>query len=258
MIDKSIAIGKWRAFLSALILISILASITFAQKRTGEEMLREVDDKYNSFTDATLTYRMTVKVSSGENRQMEFVMKQKGNQRLIRFTSPDTLKGMAFLTTGPGLLFGTMPGEARLTEFNAGNANQTIAGSDMILEDIYTTQYAPLYIARYGSRDPGALVLGLTVRQRQRRVYPSMEITLNRQTLIVSKIEAYDAQGNKKRTELLEDYARTKITGFMIPQKIRYINHDRSDLETELVLTSRQFNTGLSDDEFNTVSLQKK
>ena len=154
-------------------------------------------------------------------------------------------------------MFGVMPGDKNVTEFSPNSANQTIAGSDMILEDIYTMEYLPYYLARPSSRAPGTVVLGLTVNPRARRVYPQLEISLNPRTAVISKIVDYDAQGNKKRTILYEDYAPTKVTGFALARKIRIIGHDRQDLETELVVVNRLINTGMSDDEFNTVALQR-
>src|SRR5882724_9033946 len=123
-----IVIGKWRAVLGAFLLVTFLVTLSFAQGRTGEDMMVAADQRNNLFKDITLTYRMTVKVSSGENRVMEFTLKQKGNQlRLIKFTSPDTLKGMAYLTTGPGVLFGLLPGEgATATQLGQSAASQTI------------------------------------------------------------------------------------------------------------------------------------
>ena len=222
-------------------------------------MLIAADQRNNLPADIAVTYRMTVKVSSGENRVMEFVMRQKGNKlRMIKFTSPDTLKGMGYLTTGPGVLFGVMPGDDKVTEFSASAARQTIAGSDLILEDIYTMEYAPYYLARHAGRDPGVATLGLTVRPTTKRVYPSVEISMNPRTHVISKIIDYDSEGNKKRTILYEDYAPTKVTGFTLPRKITITGHDRQNLETELVVVNRLINTGMSDDEFNTVALTRK
>jgi hypothetical protein len=77
-------------------------------------------------------------------------------------------------------------------------------------------------------------------------------------TSVISKIVDYDAQGNKKRTIQYEDYVATKVQGFTLPRTIRITNHDRGDLETELVVVNRLINSGLSDDEFNTVAMLKK
>ena len=253
------AIGKWRVSLVTFLLMAFLSTLAFSQERTGEGMLLAADQRNNLPADIAVTYRMTVKVSSGENRVMEFVMKQKGNKlRMIKFTSPDTLNGMGFLTTGPGVLFGVMPGDNRANEFPGSAASQTIAGSDMILEDIYTMEYAPYYLARHAGREPGMATLGLTVKPKTKRVYPSVEISMNPRTHVISKIIDYDSQGNKKRTILFEDYAPTKVAGFTFPRKIRFIGHDRQDLETELVVLNRLLNTGMSDDEFNTVALTRK
>src|SRR5258708_174953 len=134
--QTSIAIRKWNPFVACFLLVAVLTTMSFGQARTGEEMLKAADERNNLPADIAVTYRMTVKVRSGENRVMEFTVKQKGTQlRLIRFTSPDALKGMAYLTTGPGVLFGVLPGDNKVTEFPPNTASQTIAGSDMILED---------------------------------------------------------------------------------------------------------------------------
>lgn len=243
--------------------LTLFSATTAAQERSdgasppADEMLQHADVQNNPFRDATLQFTMRIKEPTSA-REVGFILLQKGTQkRLVRFISPNDIKGMAFLVESADIMHALLPAFGnRVRRLGTHVRAQSFMGSDMTYEDFSVTELAPFYNAKLVGLEDGSTILELNQKAGVQHVFPRLKLRLNQRNNTVSKIEYYDVNGSKLRTQIRSDFKQDSATQYLLPQRIVFIDHSRNNHETELILTKSQFNTGLSDELFTTGALR--
>lgn len=226
---------------------------------SADELLKRADQSASNFKDATLQFKMTIKEANASS-MIDFSLLQKGAQkRLIRFLSPAEIKGMGYLIESAETTYALLPGFGnRIRRLGKNQLSDSFMGSDMNLEAISQIDFRPVYAAKRAGTENGQDVLDLTMKLGKTAVYPRLKIWIDPGNFRIARIEYYDQNNTKLRTQRREDYRPGEGSGApYIAHHVIFIDHARNNRQTELLLNKSQFNTGLGDDSFTQRALQR-
>jgi len=150
------------------ILCLTLATFSFADETKGTvnptEIMKKMDKTISGFEDQEMVMTMIITGEDGENKSYDFWLKQKGEKRLVHFTSGE-IKGMSVLTLDRNLSHVYLPGFKRVRRIAASNMKQTMAGSDFTNDDMASTNWSTMCDASLESETDDAWYLRCTPKE---------------------------------------------------------------------------------------------
>jgi outer membrane lipoprotein-sorting protein len=236
--------------LLALALCPAVSSLAFAADPTGPEVLAKMDHALNCFKDGTFEAKLLVKQPDGSAREYGFTTQQKGNKRLVRFTSPGDVKGMGVLVENEATMYVFLPGFQRVRRMGGHAKNQTFMGSDFAADEMAATSFAPMYDAKLVGQDDKSWILELTQKAGLDLEFPRLKVWSDKGFFQPTKIENYDKDGKKLKTQERTEYKKDSTEHWQ-PFHIIMTDHRRGDHKSEIVFTNTKIDTGISDDTFS-------
>ncbi len=231
-----------------------LPSLARAADPTGADVLAKMDHALNCFKDGIWEAKLLVKSPDGQAREYGFTTHQKGEKRLVRFTSPGDVKGMGVLLENPTTMYVFLPGFQRVRRMGGHVKNQTFMGSDFEADEIAATSFAPTYDPKLVGQDDKNWILELTQKAGQDLQYPKLKVWVDKAMFQPAKIENYDKDGKKLKTQERFDYKKDSPEHWQ-PMRVVMTDHRRGDHKSEINFTSSKIDTGISDDVFSVRSL---
>lgn len=244
-----------------LFLVSlVLSAPAWADDISADEFLRRVDRQSNAFRDAIFRFKMQIKESSGQVREVEYEVKQKGAQkRILNFLAPGDIKGMGFLVESADTMYALLPAFGnRVRRLGTHQKSASFMGSDLEYEDMSAIELGAKYAPKYAAKEDGRTVLELALRPGQEAEYPRLKLWAAPDSYVIYKIEYYDKEGKKLRTQLRDDFKKDESGKYYSPYRIVFIDHRRSNHETDLLLQKVQYDSALGDDKFSVRALQRQ
>ena len=230
-----------------------VASPAFAADPTGPELLAKIDHALNCFKDGTFEAKLLVKEASGA-REYGFTTYQKGEKRMVRFNSPGDVKGMGVLIENPTTMYVFLPGFQRVRRMGGHVKNQTFMGSDFASDEMSATSFAPTYDAKLLGQEGTTWIVELTAKPGQDLEFPKLKMWVDKSNFTLTKIEDYDKDGKKLKTQQRTDYKKDSPEHWQ-PMHIVMTDHRRGDHQSEIVFTETRIDTGIADDVFSVRSL---
>jgi outer membrane lipoprotein-sorting protein len=227
----------------------LAAAPAFAADPTGPEVLAKIDHALNCFKDGTFEAKLLVKEASGA-REYGFTTYQKGDKRMVRFTSPGDVKGMGVLIENASTMYVFLPGFQRVRRMGGHVKNQTFMGSDFASDEMAATSFAPSYDAKVVGQDDKNWIVELTQKPGQDLEFPKLKMWADKTNFTLTKIEDYDKDGKKLKTQERSDYKKDSPEHWQ-PSKIVMTDHRRGDHKSEIVFTATKIDTGIGDDIFS-------
>ena len=230
------------------------ASPAFAADPTGPEVLAKMDHALNCFKDGTFDAKLLVKQADGSAREYGFTTFQKGDKRLVRFNSPGDVKRMGVLIENATTMYVFLPGFQRVRRMGGHVKNQTFMGSDFASDEMAATSFAPAYDAKLVGQDEKNWILELTAKAGQDLEFPKLKIWADKTFFQPTKIEDYDKDGKKLKTQERSEYKKDSPEHWQ-PFHIVMTDHRRGDHKSEIVFTGTKIDTGIADEVFSVRSL---
>jgi outer membrane lipoprotein-sorting protein len=128
-------------------------------------------------------------------------------------------------------------------------------GSDFGFEDMSQTSFSPIYDAKIAAEDEKTATLELSAKPGHDLEFPKLRMTIDKQTLAISKIDHQDASGKVLKTQVRDGYRRDGDRDYYSPGRVIMTDHRRNDHTSEIDFTSFKLNSGLSDELFTQRSL---
>ncbi len=125
-------------YLLPTISILLLASLTYPQELTGEQIIQKVNDLYNPETSYAKS-KMTIVTTSGQKRTFlsESWSMNKGEKNLVRYLEPRRVKGQAVLMlNNADDIWMFFPRTQRVRKLATHAKKQKMQGSDFSYEDM--------------------------------------------------------------------------------------------------------------------------
>ncbi len=255
--------------LLTLLLISLLTPIsTFAQtpEARGLEIAIEADRRDSGFADQLASLRMTLRNAAGkesirEIRVKTLEVKDDGDKSISIFDQPRDIKGTVFLSythskkADDQWLF--LPALKRVKRIASRNKSGPFMGSEFSFEDIsssevdkYTYKYLrdeeinnrPVFVIE---QFPAYKFSGYT-----RRI-----VWLDKEMYQPLRVEFYDRKNSLLKTLTQHDYQQYNDQ-YWRADRFEMINH-QTNKSTTLEWNNYQFQTGLSDRDFDQNSLKR-
>jgi outer membrane lipoprotein-sorting protein len=234
-----------------------------APAASADSILARLDAGLSSFKDATFKFKMRIKEpNNGAVREVEFTTWIKGpKRRKVRFDAPGDIKGMGILVESPEVMYALLPQFGnRVRRVANHQTGGNFMGSDLTNDDMAVLEYSPLYSAKLLAAEGDSDVLELSLRPGKQSEWPRLKLWVKRDPFYPTKIEYFDAKGDKKRTCERLEYKLDNKAGtpaHYSPGKMVYTDHRRNNHQTELILVESKLDSGLADDLFTQRSLTR-
>ena len=211
-----------------------------------------MDKVISGYDDQMMDITMTVIDKDGSTKSYDYSVYQKGEKRLVRFTSGE-VKGMSVLSMSRDRVYVYLPGYKRVRRVAAHNLNQAFVGSDFSQDDMATTEWADSHSVKMEKEDEDFWYLRCIPNKNQRLSYDSALLKVGKKEYRQWRVEYY------KNGEIDKTMDNTVVTEFG-PQAIRHKNVVMSTPsrahKTELELKDFKVNLGLTDSMFTVRQLQ--
>jgi len=243
---------KKACILTSLTLLAFFAQVPLASSQTASEILQRMDQVLFQPSDQISNTRMVLTDRNGNERIREATIWQKGSEkRLFRFTKPASEAGIAFLSLPDDMMYLYLPAFGRERRIAAHLKNQNFAGTDFTYEDLEVRKYTETFSGRVLRTEAALIVMELTPLPGIRSDYSRTVATINRQTFLPEKTEAFDLGGNLVKSAT---YTWARQGNFWYPQQIHMRDHRRGS-STLMTMHDVRFNTNLSDQIFTVRNL---
>ncbi len=261
---KSFKIVQYSGLIMALLISTSIQAETAQEK--GLAIATQADHADNGWHDSTATMRMVLRNRQGDsternirNRQLEVA--GDGDKALSIFDSPNDVKGTAFLShthvekADDQWLY--LPALKRVKRIASNNKSGPFMGSEFAYEDItsqeldkYTYQWLRDEI--YEGQDSYVIERIPTYKYSG---YTKQVAWVDKSMLQALKIDFYDRKGALLKTLTSHGYQQY-LDKYWRSNRMEMINHITGK-STTLHWENYQFNTGLSDRDFDKNSLKR-
>ncbi|MEL6140295.1 MAG: outer membrane lipoprotein-sorting protein [Bacteroidota bacterium] len=249
-------------------ILFLLATLSFglnAQNTTerGLEIAKAAEKADEGFGSSTVELKMTLRNQNGQTSERLMINKtleltEDGDKSLIVFDSPKDVKGTATLTythkVGSDDQWLYLPSIKRVKRISSNNKSGPFVGSEFAYEDL-SSQEVEKYSYKFLEAQ-GDLLLVEQDPVDPKSGYTRRIATYNKaKGYRLEKIEFYDRKNALLKTLTYSNYKLYK-NKFWRASTLHMVNH-QSNKETLLEFNDYQFGTGLSDEDFSQVALQR-
>jgi len=232
----------------------------------GLEIAQEADDRDLGFGDTTAGLRMLLRNAQGQesvrqlrNRTLE--VDGDGDKSLVIFDEPRDVAGTAFLNfthrTGNDDQWLYLPALRRVKRISSSNKSGPFMGSEFAYEDISSQEvdkYTYAFIEETTvNGEPAFLIERYPVDERSG--YTRQRVWYDQAEYRVQQIEFFDRKDELLKTLTYHDY-RQYVDEFWRADRFEMVNH-QTGKSTTLEFSDYQFQTGLTDRDFDQSSLQR-
>ena len=241
-----------------LIIGMIVGSSGVLAKKSGEEIIKKVDETLTSKTrDSKI--KMTIVNENGQKRNRTIKIMSKGeNKGLVEFVEPADVEGTAFLTVdkkGKENMWLYLPAVGSVRKVASHMRNGSFMGTDFTYNDIsmiggsdYTDKYDSELLGEEKVNGKKCYVLESTPTEDDID-YSKMKMWVRKNDYMPLKMEFYDQ--DKKLLKVMTNKNITNIDGHITPKKITMKNQQKGT-KTILNLEKIEFNIEIPQRVFTT------
>ena len=227
----------------------------------------EADRRYKGFGDYTSDMRMILKNKQGREsrrtiRNKVLEVNSDGNKSLSIFDTPRDVKGTAFLSfshkIGDDEQWLYLPALKRVKRINSRNKSGSFMGSEFAYEDIASQEvekYTYKHLGEEGFNGTLCFVGESYPVDKRNSGYTKRISWTDTEEYRAQKVAFYDRKKSLLKTLTIMDYQQY-LGKFWRPGKMEMINH-QTGKSTILLMDNYQFQTGLTDKDFNSTSLKR-
>jgi outer membrane lipoprotein-sorting protein len=222
-----------------------------APKLSASEILAKMEALNNGFADQKMEIKLTVVEVNGASKSYDMTMYQKGEKRLIQFTSGE-MKGMSTLVEDRNSVHVYLPGFKKVRRVAAHNMNQSMAGSDLSSEDMAEVSWAANWNVSLEKEDDSSYYLLLKPKSAESS-YSKVQHRVDKKTFAQMETHYFNPAG-----EEVKRFVNTQPTDFhgVLRNKKITVSDPRTGHRTEMEVKDFVVNQGLKDDLFTVRQLQ--
>jgi len=253
------------------LLISQFVFISSASGETAEEkglaIARETDRRDDGFGDYTADMTMTLKNKQGKEskraiRSKTLEVSGDGDKSLSIFDTPKDVKGTAFLTfshkVGDDEQWLYLPALKRVKRINSRNKSGSFMGSEFAYEDIASQEvekYSYKHLREEKHQGLDCFVGESYPVDKKNSGYSKRISWVDKAEYRLLKVEFYDRKNSLLKTLTVTGYKQYLDT-YWRADSMQMVNH-QTGKSTSLLWQNYQFQTGLTDTDFNATSLKR-
>jgi outer membrane lipoprotein-sorting protein len=233
---------------------ALIAAVVPAAASAGESVesiFANMDKITNGYADSMMSVHMTVYDVDGSKKAYDFDIYQKGQQRLMKFTSGE-IKGMANLVKSPSEVYAYLPSQKKIRRVASHKMGQSLAGSDMTSDDAAFTSWVDAYTPTLDKED--ANYWYISAKARKDAPYPGAKLKIHKGDYQLAEYQFLNEQGGLIKTYISTDL---KDWGNGVKRaKFITIQDGQSKHKTTLDLKAFKINQGYKDDMFSKRELE--
>lgn len=171
--------------------VIILGILGLKLTMTPQELLRKVDEVYIPASDEE--YRMRFEIIERDKPPREFEIKVyiKKKKRLIRFTYPPQVKGMAVLSLENDVMYLYMPSFRKVRRIAAHVRNQTFMGTDYSYDDMTLPSFSEYYEPITAGVKGDYYLLVVKPKRSAKKAYSQIDLYVHPERFLVYKLVYY-------------------------------------------------------------------
>jgi outer membrane lipoprotein-sorting protein len=212
------------------------------------EILEKSDDFHYGYEDAYRTVKTIVKDKDGNTSQLLYEIWEKGKKRLLVFSEPPELAGMAVLVKNEDTIYVYEPEFNKVRRIAAHAKKQSMFGMDYSTDEMATINLHKFYDPELVEEDSKKAVLMLEQKPGQDKAWPKLRVVVDKtKHWAAVNIQYMDEKGNKKKTEKRK---KVKNLGGRYVTSVMIMTDHTKKHSTTLILTKCKYNQGLEDKMF--------
>ncbi|NQY27007.1 MAG: outer membrane lipoprotein-sorting protein [Piscirickettsiaceae bacterium] len=252
-----------------LVLLLILSPMIYAEtaEEKGLKIITEVDGRDQGWQDSLADMLMTLRNRNGKESIREIRVKTlevigDGDKGLTVFNQPRDVKGTAFLTYSHALepdeqwIF--LPALKRIKRISSSNKSGPFMGSEFSYEDISSfevAKYSYVYLRDETLDGQDCFVLELRPQYKYSG-YTKSQIWIDKEQYRPQKIDFYDRKDALLKIQRFTDYQQY-LGQYWRAHTMTMVNQQNGK-STTLTWTNYQFQTGLTDKDFEKNDLKRQ
>jgi outer membrane lipoprotein-sorting protein len=166
-----------------------------------QAILEASDEVHYGYKDQAYSVRLVLHEKDGTTRERGMAVAQKSGMRLVRFTSPADVKGVAVLVMNSETMYVYMPSLNKVRLVASHTRKQTFMGSDYTYDEMAITRFSIDYTAALSSETDKDVVLDLTQRPGRDLAYPRLRVEIEKKSLLCHTIRYMDSGGKEVKRE---------------------------------------------------------
>ncbi len=216
---------------------------------TADEILERCDEFHHGYNDSQVTVRTIIKDKDGNKTMLLHEMWEKGQRRLMIFSEPPDIAGMAVLAKDPDTIYVYEPEFNKVRRIASHAKKQTMFGMDYTMDESGIRHLAVHYVPTIESEDEMQAVLVLKQKKGEDKAWPKLKLTVQKDSHWEAvKIQYLDDKGKKRKTETR---MKLKMLGGRLATAVMVMkNHDKKH-STTLIMKKAKYNQGLPDEMFS-------
>ncbi|WP_096087710.1 outer membrane lipoprotein-sorting protein [Agaribacterium haliotis] len=232
----------------------------------GLEIAKEVVRRDDGWGDSKVSMQMILTNKHGDTSERQIRLQSlevdgDGDKSLSIFDEPRDVKGTAFLSfthaTVPDEQWLYLPALKRVKRISSANKSGPFMGSEYAFEDLtsFEVEKYDYEFLREDTYDGQDVFVIRTFPRYPKSGYTKLEVVIDQAEYRTLKIDFYDRKGDLLKT--LENKAyKQYLDKYWRAHNALMVNH-QSGKKTELIWSGYDFQTGLSDKDFNKNSLKR-
>jgi outer membrane lipoprotein-sorting protein len=226
------------------------------KKMTGEEIVKIMDEKLVGAKDQQFEFECTTHEPGKQPVYLKFDVAIKGEEwRRIKFTAPGDVKGMRVLVRSINQMYIYLPAYKRVRRIASHVRNQGFMGTALSHDDMAVVTYGKMMTSKLLSETDSHWKVESIKKPSSDFPYARMEFDIDKKLHLPSEIRYYNEKGVKLKTDIRQDYKC--LENVCCPNILKFVDHTRNDMYSELTRKNWRINTGLKDSYFTVRSLQR-
>ncbi|HUT99007.1 MAG TPA: outer membrane lipoprotein-sorting protein [bacterium] len=240
--------------LAAITLTLFIFTCAPAPAVTAQGILDKIADTLTGAQDMTAVYKITVTDADGSSQTSTIKIWTLGEEkRMIKYTSPSSVKGIGFLVLGEDEMYFYSPSRADVRRIAGHARNEGFHNTDFSYADMASYDYSADYTAELVETTDAQYKLKLVPKSGADTGYSSLYMWVNRDTWVFDRIDFYDSSGLVKRMTTGSVSVRD---GYTTLGALLMVNQGNGH-KTRITISSVEYDTGLESSFFSQRELKK-
>ncbi len=242
-------------FITRIALILVLVpGIAAAGTPDAMEIIQKMQETINGFDDTEMDIELMVTDNRGKEKSYGFNVKQRGEQRLIVFSTGES-KGQAVLIQDPSRMYIYLPAPMNKVQSVAvGNMRQSFLGSDWSNTDMSIVDWTKYYDVEFSHEDAEFWYLTLTPKKGEDTGYAKLEHKIGKTDPRLYGTKYFNDKGEHIKTFWVKD-VREFSGGLKWPHAVG-MTDPRTGHESVMNIKAFKVNQGFKKSMFTTRHLK--
>ena len=223
----------------------LVALILNSSSLTADKILKKVEETLRAPKDAVAEVTMILQDKTDEKKVRKVKMWSKeDDKRLIRFLSPEDVKGVGFLSLGEKEMYLYMPAFHKIRRIASHVKNESFMGTDFSYDDIAQSKYSDDFKPTLKGETEKQYILELLRKPDSDVDYKKLIMFVNKSNFVPDSIQFFDQKGKLKK--VMRNLEVKKIKGYWTTTVVEMedvINKHKTTMELDNI----QYDVGLKD-----------